>query len=383
VNQSLTEDVSIDASMRWKEGIWSRVSNTSLVGEEYTGVVELDKETVARGLNEMETLANFTGKARYRAVLGGEVGLDLDEEYLGTYAVERRVLLEGVPRYDRPHLSLRKEGEIVYPASTASPLASYTISIQNDGNHTLGPVIVRDLFPPGAVYINSSLRPTELAEGGAAWTLTHLAIGDRFEIELWLNLTGYRGDEIVNQVEAEGGYDEGWTRAENFSAVEIDWLRCCPSGDLVTVTKSGRVDLNRSNFVSYTIEVENVGDGPVAAVVTDHLPDGLEVEEASPSFASLEGGVLTWNLVDLMPGETRTITYRAEALWGGRFLNRVRVDANAVDGSGASTAHASSLVEVAEFEGEVPAPGWRPPEWGFNYTGYPADLTCEEICEIS
>jgi uncharacterized repeat protein (TIGR01451 family) len=317
---------------------------------------------------------------RYRTTLKDEI--DFDDEYDGTYSVERRILLEGVPKYDRPHLSLIKDGEIIYPGMGTSPLASYTIILENDGDQTLGPVIVKDMFPPGAVYVNSSLRPSELVEGRAAWTLTHLAIGDKFEIDLWLNLTGYRGDEIVNQVEAEGGFKDNLTRADNFSAIEIDWLRCCPSGDIVTVTKSGRVDVNESNVVGYTITVENVGKVAAAAVVTDYLPDGMVVMEASPEFASFENGAVTWNLVDLMPKETRTITYGAEAQWSGRFVNRVRVDASAVDGSGMGSVYASSVVEVGEFEREIPAQGWQPPDWGFNYTAYQPEATGDDICEL-
>lgn len=149
------------------------------------------------------------------------------------------------------------------------------------------------------------------------------------------------------------------------------------------MTKSDQIDGNETNFVSYTIEVENVGTGAAAAFVTDYLPDGMLVTEAAPEFASLEDGVVTWNLVDLMPGETRTMTYSARAQVSGRFVNRVRVDASLVDRSRTSAAYASSVVEVGEFEGEVPMPGWQPPEWDFNYTGYSADLTCEEICELS
>lgn len=63
-------------------------------------------------------------------------------------------------------------------------------------------------------------------------------------------------------------------------------------------------------------------------------------------------------------------------------MNRVRVDANSIDGSGMGSVYASSVVEVGEFEREIPEPGWQPPDWGFNYTEYPADLTCEEICEL-
>ncbi|GEM_PF-493301 len=380
VDAGLSSSFSANSSMKWKEGIWSSSAGSSFIGEEYAGASQLEMETIAMGLSEMDSQANFTGRARYRAIHEDEV--DFDEGYEGTYSVQRRVLLEGVPRYDRPHLSLRKEGEIVYPASDASPLASYAIILENDGDQSLGPVIVRDLFPPGAVYVNSSLRPSELAEGRAAWTLTHLAIGDRFKIELRLNLTGYRGDEIVNQVEAEGGYNGNWVRADNFSAVEIDWLRCCPSGDAVTVTKSGRIDQNEPNQVLYTITVENVGEGATAAAVADYLPDGMVVAEASPEVASLDDGVATWNLVEMMPGETRTINYRAEARWSGKFVNRVRVDASPVDGSGMSTAYASSIVDVGEFEREIQPPGWQPPDWGLNYTAYQPEITADGVCNI-
>jgi uncharacterized repeat protein (TIGR01451 family) len=165
--------------------------------------------------------------------------------------------------------------------------------------------------------------------------------------------------------------------------MEIDWLRCCPSGDIVTVEKTGRIDANETNVVLYAITVENVGDGAAAAVVTDTLPDGMVLLEAEPEFASLDSGLVTWNLVELMPKETRTITYQARAQVSGRVVNRVRVDANLVDGSGRGSVYASSVVEVGEFEAGRPRPGWQPPDWGFNYTGYAADMTCEEICELS
>ncbi len=380
VNLSLSPGFSINSSMKWKEGMESRVANTSFLGEEYSGASRLDKETIAQGTNEMNTLANFTGKARYRAFLKDEI--DFDEEYAGDYSVERRVLLKGVPRYERPHLSLRTVGEMVYPGMGASPFARYTIILENDGDQSLGPVVVRDIFPPGAVYLNSSLRPSELAEGRATWTLTHLAIGDRFEIALLLNLNGYRGEDIVNQVEAEGGYGDNLTRARNFSALEIDWLRCCPSGDVVRVAKTGLADEIDPEVVIYEIAVENVGDGPAAVTLTDRLPDGMTVLEASPAFASLEDGVVTWNFIDLEPGETRTVAYRAQALWSGRFVNRVRADSSLVDGSKASTVYASCIVEVGEFEGEVPAAEWQPPDWGLNHSACGSDLEDEYLCEI-
>jgi hypothetical protein len=71
-----------------------------------------------------------------------------------------------------------------------------------------------------------------------------------------------------------------------------------------------------------------------------------------------------------------TIGYRAEALWSGRFVNSVEVDARFVDGSVVQSVGAKSVVEVGEFEGERRPAGWQPPDWGFV-------SVCDENCELT
>jgi hypothetical protein len=133
----------------------------SYIGEEYTSITELDKEMVAMGLNEMDTLANFSGRARYRAILEDEV--DFDEQYEGDYSIERRILFTGVAKYDRPHLTVVKRGtfqketifnakdEILVGESRDKEItvATYVITVTNDGNKALGPVYVQRLMPTG------------------------------------------------------------------------------------------------------------------------------------------------------------------------------------------------------------------------------------------
>lgn len=149
----------------------------------------------------------------------GEV--DFDEQYEGDYSFQRRILFTGVPKYDRPHLNVTKtlDGiaeETVLDAKKTTlagesrdkviKVATYTITIENDGNRALGPVYVRDLFPPESTFIQpSSVRPTELTDTYANWTLTHLAIGDVSTIILKLNVTKHHPDELVNRVEVCGG----------------------------------------------------------------------------------------------------------------------------------------------------------------------------------
>lgn len=340
MNQTLTDDVSINSSQRWKEGVWSRVRNTSYIGEEYTSADRLDKETEVRGLNEMETGADFSGKARYRVTAkqgywsyryGGAVyisamdlfeervqitnrgagpvdmtswklsdegdihtrcpfpdgftlfpgaivtvysghgrnsttdlymgynapiwnndrdcailkdeteklvdrkctdadgdlrsyEINIDEQYEGDYSVHRRIIFTGVRKYDRPHLNVTKTGEIDHlNCSEISSMARYIIKVENDGNRAIGPVYIKDIFPQGSSFIDSSIRPTELTAGSANWTLTHLAIGDVSRITLWLDVVNCPDGELVNRAKATGGYNgDYWIAGDSSCTISGD-----------------------------------------------------------------------------------------------------------------------------------------------------------------
>jgi hypothetical protein len=361
-SQRLTDGASANASMKWKEGISSATPGTSLISEEYTSITELDKETVARGLNEMETEANFSGRARYRTIaksgswsgggpiyirginladewveianrgdeavnmagwnlsdddghgwtfpyfilspgisvkvhtFGGtdtdtdrymnkdgpiwnndgdcailkdangnlvdkkctndELGyeIDFDEIYEGDYSIARKILISGAPKYDRPHLNVTKsleriDGEAVpwgynkthlAGETKTRKIAAYAITIANDGNRALGPIRVQDLFPTGAGYLRSSLRPTEVMAESCNWTLTHLAIGDVAVIEIELDVTDCTGRELINRVAVCGGEGDEGICAASSSVHEIGWLSW-PS-DVISAAKISELD---------------------------------------------------------------------------------------------------------------------------------------------
>jgi len=369
----LGEDFEVSQSLKWKEGVQSKTRGVSYIGEEFSGADRLDKETVARGLNEMVTDVTFSGMGRFRVILDGI--LNMDEEYQGDYSLQRNVLLHGVPHYDHPHMVAKKEGRIM-PNTT---LALYNITLENDGNKVLAPVYVKDIFPPLATFVNSSFRPSELTQKSANWTLTHLAIGDTLTIQLCLNVSEYSGDEIVNCVEVSGGYDGKWVTARNFTALEVNWLTCCLD-DTISVTKTGIVDAEDPNVVWYQIDIHNGENSTKVAEVTDNLPEGMILIDSMIPFASYKDDTVTWNLIDIGPYETKTIAYRVEALHPGRFVNSVKVDPRSVDGSVEQPVYANCVVELGQVGDRRTDSSWQPPDWNFEYVGYSAETTCDEIC---
>jgi len=396
-------DLAFNASAKWKEGIWSKnasKNSTTFIGEEFSSLDRLDKETLVRGLGDVATEAEFSGTGRFRIIsvdtrinksengsVGGsmnrlrEADIEIDDLYSGDYSIQRRVIFAGAFEYDEPHLSADKSGEIFYTDDAI--LTRYNITLKNDGNRALGPLVIRDLFPPGAVFINSSERTSSLSDEGAEWTFLNLGLGGTLSFALWLDVTDCRGDEIVNRLEASAGFNGNVTTAAAFSALETDWLSWHDDAT-VTATKFGEVDEDDPRIVTYTLTVQNLDDNTKVATVADVLPEGMRFLDSSMEPSSVDGNAVSWTLVDIGPYEAETIVYGVEALWSGRFFNRALVDARSVGGSSTQPVYASSIVDIAEFEGEVELslPIWHPPDWEFEYMNYENNLTCEEICNL-
>lgn len=387
-------------SMKWSEGIWSKsgglgggvdiagctncrqpvassclgssISPGTLINERYSYLDNLQKETTANGLNEMRTNASFTGQADYRVVRHGDNdadSIDDEERYSGSYDIERHVLLTGTSRYDTPHITLIKEGETKteWHNGTDATLAEYEISILNDGNRALGPIRLKDVFPPGTEYVRSTMRPVELNPYGAEWTQPHLGIGDKITIGLILNITEFAQGNIVNRVQACGDYGNGSVCMENYSILEFSWLTCCPPK--VMLSKKAWLDDDDPTVVHYRISILNEASEIVAARLADQLPGSMTLLDASldPSIDSI--GQMIWSLPEIMPGMSKTIDYTTKALRDGGYTNTVHMDATAINGDSFNKAEAAAYIEVTGT-GNAPRTfrygDWEPPDWNLS-----------------
>jgi uncharacterized repeat protein (TIGR01451 family) len=304
--------------------------------------------------------------------------IDNEELYAGRYNIARKVLLTGVAKYDRPHITVTKEGNVTteWFNKTNANVAEYVITITNDGTSSLAPINVRDIFPPGTEYISSSIRPSSLSGGSVNWTLLNLGIGNSVTIQLKLNITDYAPGNIVNRVMVCGMKGDSCISAASYSSLESDSMTCCPPE--VFVDKTAKLDALDPTLVHYTIVVKNNAKNTMAATVADKLPAGMSLLQAYPE-PNVDGGLLMqWVIADLAPGEITTIEYDVKAAMDGSYVNAVHVDATAVDGTGYATKDASARIDIGST-GVAPKTtrygGWQAPDW--NMTSPDEGITIE------
>jgi uncharacterized repeat protein (TIGR01451 family) len=220
-------------------------------------------------------------------------------------------------------------------------VADYEIAMQNDGKVSLGPVYVRDLLPPDAQFINSSIKPEKMDGKYINWTFVNMGIGSLIEIDLRLEVND-RSADLVNRAEACGAWDGNFVCAANASSLQLDWLCCCPPE--IHMTKTARIDPSRPNVVSYAIFLENRANCTLSAEITDLLPDGLEFLNSTLSPSEESQSALVWRIINISAGESRFIEFWAKASRNGRFVNLANADAWSIGGQGSASVEASAEV---------------------------------------
>ena len=222
ISHIVTPRTFLNISQKWSEGMRLH-SPSSLIAEEYSSATRLKMKATAASPREMVSEANFSGTAKLRTVVGtnGTPAVDRDEMLMGDYEVSRRIMISGIAKYDRPHIYLRKDGLRV------GDVAVYTITITNDGNVAIGPLFLQDLFPPGARFLNATLRPNQIGQNGSNWTLLHLSIGDTLRIGINLDVEKCQGD-IINRARVVGNCSTGQVIAQNLSVIDRAWLDVYP-----------------------------------------------------------------------------------------------------------------------------------------------------------
>jgi uncharacterized repeat protein (TIGR01451 family) len=225
----VTPGTFLNINQKWSEGI-ELLTPSSLISEQYRSASRLKINATAPSSRELKSEANFSGTAVLKAMAlkNGSLAVDQEEMLMGDYKVSRSIIISGCAKYNRPHLYLRKEGKQV------KDVAAYTITITNDGNATIGPLFLQDIFPPGARFINATLQPSQIGQNCSNWTLLHLSIGDTLRIGINLNVEGC-GDDIINWALLKGNCSLGQVFAQNRSVISRGYLGCCPIAKPVLV----------------------------------------------------------------------------------------------------------------------------------------------------
>ena len=204
-----------------------------------------------------------------------------------------------------PRLQIEKSGPSEVLLCETIP---YEFTVTNPGTGVAEDVVIRETLPSGLV-----------TEGGAREV--EIDVGD-------LDPDESRTKSITVKPQETGTYDNlAMAVAAGNLKAESNKVTTVVRRPILKLTKSGPARQFLGQQFSYTIKVENTGDGRAQkTVVKDTLPDEVDLVRASDG-GTLSGGVITWNLGTMQPGASKNLEVVLKAARKGTAQNTVTATA--------------------------------------------------------
>ncbi len=195
----------------------------------------------------------------------------------------------------------------------------YRLRCENDGDAEASSVTLIDVLPDDVAFVAASPPPGQI-EPFLRWTVGDLAPQESFAVVITATAPSATG-VITNAALADA---VEMVLSQQTLATDV-----VAEGAILQVTKAGSaptVDLG--DELKYTLRYENTGNLPASDVqLTDTLPPGVHVTDASPEPDESTADRLVWDLGSLGPDDpagTVVVTVEVGGS-GGRWLHN-RVD---------------------------------------------------------
>ena len=200
-------------------------------------------------------------------------------------------------------IGIVKTANPVGPVSAGADIG-FDITVSNSGDGAAKAVHVTDTLPTGIAWTadattGSASATCSIAAGILTCDSASVAAGANFKVHIHGTTDAADCGTISNTATASSGNDGG---GSSTASVVVK----CPDIK-VTKTPDGAA-VNAGDPITWTIKVENIGQGTAkGVVVTDPLPAGIAWTESEPD-CSITAGVLTCNVGDLSAGDFKTYT---------------------------------------------------------------------------
>ena len=196
---------------------------------------------------------------------------------------------------------------------------TYTIEVTGTGTGASTGVQLVDTIPAGMSLVSSDPEGT--------------LVGDQLSIQLGTqNPFETTSVSVVLRANQPGDWTNEVAVSSTEGATASAEVTTTVVQPILAITKTGPITSLLDESFAYTITVTNNGNGVAAnTIVTDTLPEGLAHVSSDPAGTfSEEDGTVTWNVGDLNPGDTATVSVRVMGTTAGAMANTASATADRV-----------------------------------------------------
>jgi uncharacterized repeat protein (TIGR01451 family)/fimbrial isopeptide formation D2 family protein len=226
-----------------------------------------------------------------------------------------------------PDLVIEKEAE-------ASPINAgddmiFTITVTNNGEGSAYDVVITDVLPIGIAWSVDNVTDCEIVAGTLTCTYDEILSGDVETVVITGTTDAADCAEVPNtaMVDASNLTDTPTNPGDRTSTARV--IVECPDLVIEKVATEDVDTINAGDPISFTIRVDNNGDGSAyAVVITDVLPGGIAWSVDNTDDCTIENGTLTCTYDEIIAGgfEVVVISGVTDAADCGIVENTATVD---------------------------------------------------------
>jgi len=186
----------------------------------------------------------------------------------------------------------------------------YGIEVSNPGAADANDVVLQDMLPDGLSYVDCTVPPTDIQGKTLTWKLGILPkdASQKFvltlkadQVGLWTNTAEVTSKEFPKQTSS------------------VETKIGAPSLYIVKEISPSQ-EIRKDTIATYTITVRNTGNAVAKDVtIKDQVPAGMQLGSRS------KGMMLTWNMGNVEPGASKSVSYQLQGIQTGKFINTAMV----------------------------------------------------------
>ncbi len=210
-------------------------------------------------------------------------------------------------------------------------LATYTVQVLSSGTGANTQIRLIDTIPDGMSFVSASQDPVSSDDSHVTFDIGTLEQGNAETVQIVLRADQPGPQENkVTVTSAEGGSADDATTTQVVRPI-------------LSASKTGPESVLIGTPFDYTLTIANTGDGSAYnATLTDTLPDGLQYVSAEPA-AHVDGQMVQWNLGELQPGASRTVSLTVVGVQGGMQAN---MGVASADGDATAVTEATAMTHI-------------------------------------
>jgi uncharacterized repeat protein (TIGR01451 family) len=209
---------------------------------------------------------------------------------------------------------------------------TYKVQVTNNSLMASKEVVLVETLPEPVAFVSASLAASNQVDNSFTFNLGDLAAGETKTIDLVVIAPKLLTGTIAFDTSVSSPTSDPDT-TNNIATLLTNIIpKALPDLAITRTEKSGAVGLG-GNY-SYDLIVSNNGNiAATGVILTESLPSGVDYISSTGSIASprISGGIITSNLGQINPGESKTLNLVVSSILSGNLVSTIKVTSNEDD----------------------------------------------------